>query len=118
MIKGDRLKAKRLELGLTQEELGSLIGVGKSIICLYEKETRNPSVENIIELVNIFGVSSDYLLGTDKILKTVSEDKIKYRTLTVEEELFLDEIKKDKVLYNILLQDPKKGSELIKKRIK
>lgn len=117
MIVGSRLKEKRKELGLTQQALGDLIGVGKSVVCCYEKETRNPTLESIIELVHVLGVSSDYLLGTDIILKTVSNETIKYRTLTSEEEIFLNELKKDKILYNILFQDPKKGSELIKKKI-
>lgn len=117
MIIGSRLRAKRKELGLTQEELGKLIGVGKAAMCCYEKETRNPTLENIIELIQILGVSADYLLGTDVILKTTYDKKIRYRALTKEEETFLNELKKDKILYNILFQDPKKGCDLIKKKI-
>ena len=40
MIKGDRLKALRLGKGLSQKALGELIGVKKSTICAYEKQTR------------------------------------------------------------------------------
>ena len=35
MVKGDRLKALRKEKGLTQSQLGELIGVKKSVICDY-----------------------------------------------------------------------------------
>lgn len=118
MIIGNRLKEKRKSLGLTQTELGDLIGVGKAAICCYEKELRNPTLESIIELMSILGVSADYLLGTDELVKTVSENKkVRYRTLTKEELIFLDELKKDKIVYNILFQDPKRGSELVKKKI-
>ena len=37
MIKGDRLKALRKSVGYTQTELGELLGVKKSVVCLYEK---------------------------------------------------------------------------------
>lgn len=118
MIIGARLKNERKKLSLTQGELGDLIGVGKAAICCYEKEMRNPTIENIIEMMNIFGVSADYLLGTDVIVKTVvNKKKVEYRTLTKEEMIFLNELRKDKIVYNILFQDPRRGSELIKKKI-
>ena len=41
MLNGSRLREVRKAKGLTQGELGDLIGVGKSAICCYEKETRN-----------------------------------------------------------------------------
>ncbi len=117
MIIGSRLKARRKELGLTQGELGDLIGVGKSAICCYEKETRNPTLENVIEIIQVLGVGADYLLGTDEIIKTVSDKHPKYRTMTQEEITFINELKKDKVVYEILFEDPKRGSDLIKKKI-
>ncbi len=119
MVIGKRLRDKRKSLGLTQTQLGELIGVGKAAICCYEKELRNPTIENIIEFMQILGVSADYLLGTDELIKTVSEDKskVRYRTMTKEELVFLDELRKDKVVYNILFSDPKRGSDLVKKKI-
>ena len=33
MLRGNRLKECRIKKGLTQDELGSLDGVGKSAIC-------------------------------------------------------------------------------------
>ena len=51
MLRGNRLKECRIKKGLTQDELGSLVGVGKSAICCYEKETRNPSLETISVLI-------------------------------------------------------------------
>ena len=48
MLNGSRLREVRKAKGLTQTELGDLIGVGKSAICCYEKETRNPTLEAVI----------------------------------------------------------------------
>lgn len=117
MINGKRLKEKRIELGLSQEELGDLIGVGKASICCYENETRNPSIESLVELVTIFGVTADYIIGTDVKVKTFVDKRPVYRTLTKEEILFIDELRKDKVLYEILFYDPRRGSELIRKKL-
>ncbi len=115
MLRGNRLKECRIKKGLTQDELGSLVGVGKSAICCYEKETRNPSLETILEFMTILGVSSDYLLGADTLAKTTANKRIEYHTMTKEEVQFINELRKDKVVYEILFADPKRGSELVKK---
>ena len=74
MLNGNRLREVRKKRGLTQTELGELIGVGKSAICCYEKETRNPTLEAVIEMIHVFGVSADYLLGSDYLVKTVDKN--------------------------------------------
>lgn len=116
MIIGSRLKNARKKMGLTQSQLGDLIGVKKSTICSYEKETRNPTIDNIIELIMALGVSADYLLGTDKIIKVETIENSKYRTMTKEEVMFIDILRKDKLVYEILFQDPKRGTDLIKQK--
>lgn len=115
MLRGNRLKTARLQKGLNQKELGDLVGVSKSAICCYEKETRNPSLETIIEFMAILGVPADYLLGTDNIIKTIDAKEVVYHTMTKEEVMFIEELRKDKLVYEILLEDPKRGSDLIKK---
>ena len=115
MLRGNRLKKARLKKGLTQEELGNIVGVGKSAICCYEKEPRNPSLETIIEFMSVLGVTSDYLLGTDTLIKTEINENIEYQPMTKEEVAFINELRKDKLVYEILLDDPKRGSDLVKK---
>ena len=117
MIVGSRLKDARKKLKLSQTELGNLIGVGKSAICCYEKETRNPTLESIVDLIEVLGVTADYLLGTDHIIETDSDEMPKYRAMTNEEVTFIEELRKDKIVYEILFQDPKRGSDLVKKKI-
>lgn len=118
MFNGSRLRELRKALGLTQEQLGDLIGVGKSAICCYEKETRNPTLEAIIEMMHVFGVSADYLLGADFLTKTVDrQNNDFYAFLTKEEITFIEELKKNKMVYDILLEDPRRGADLIKKEI-
>ncbi len=118
MLNGSRLREVRKARGLTQEKLGDLIGVGKSAICCYEKETRNPTLEAVIEMIHVFGVSADYLLGADFLVKTVDkENNEAYVAMTKEEIVFIEELKKNKLVYDILLHDPKRGADLIKKEI-
>jgi transcriptional regulator with XRE-family HTH domain len=118
MIKGDRLKTLRKAKGLTQTELGDMLGVKKSVVCLYEKEQRNPSIESIIEMVQIFGVSADYLIGTECLIKTFTDDnEPKIYAFTKEEVKFLEELKKHKDIYDVLLPNPKRGIELLKAKI-
>jgi transcriptional regulator with XRE-family HTH domain len=64
---GDRLKQLRQESGLTQEELAEKLQIVKSTITKYEKNTRKPEFEILIKMADIFGTTTDYLLGrTDK----------------------------------------------------
>lgn len=118
MLNGSRLREVRKAKGLTQGELGDLIGVGKSAICCYEKETRNPTLEAVLEMIHVFGVSADYLLGADFLVQTIDKDGNEiYVAMTKEEIVFIEELKKNKMVYDILLQDPKRGADLVKKEI-
>ena len=63
---GTRLKELRIQAGLTQKQLGELIGVTKSVVSFYELRERTPSPEVLIKLAAVFHVSSDYLLGIEK----------------------------------------------------
>jgi len=59
----ERIKALRLERGMTQEALGNIIGVKRDSIYTYEKGLNYPEVRNLIILADFFGVSIDYLVG-------------------------------------------------------
>ncbi|WP_053985272.1 helix-turn-helix domain-containing protein [Niameybacter massiliensis] len=64
MLFGDILKKLRLDKGITQKQLGDIIGISDRVIGYYEANNRFPKEEKIIkDLANFFGVSTDYLLG-------------------------------------------------------
>jgi transcriptional regulator with XRE-family HTH domain len=66
MLFGDRIKALRENAGMTQAELGKLIGVSDRVLGYYESNERFPRKQDIItKLSKVFNVSVDYLLGTD-----------------------------------------------------
>src|SRR5205809_6299 len=57
---GDRIRARRLELGLSQREIASK-GVSYAYISRIESGTRNPSVRALRKLAPKLGVSVEWL---------------------------------------------------------
>ena len=58
-----RIKLLREECGLSQEQLGQIIGVKRYSIYTYEKGKSCPDMEGLIALADYFQVSIDYLVG-------------------------------------------------------
>ncbi len=61
----ERLKELRKKEGITLNELALLLNVKPATIFYYEKGSRNPSFQHLIELSNYFNVSINYLCGID-----------------------------------------------------
>lgn len=59
----ERIKELRIESGMTQTEVGNIIGVKRHSVYTYEQGLNYPEVRNLIVLADYFGVSTDYLLG-------------------------------------------------------
>jgi len=70
---GAVLKAVRKEKGLSQSQLGLMIGVSKAVISKYENAQSYPGYDILIKLASTFRVSTDYLLGVEK-KKTIDID--------------------------------------------
>lgn len=63
---GNRIRQLRTDRGWSQRELARRIGAAsKSVISYYELGERFPSYELLIQMSNVFGVSTDYLLRGD-----------------------------------------------------
>jgi transcriptional regulator with XRE-family HTH domain len=62
-LRGDRIREKREERGLTQRELARLCGFGINQITRYEIELSQPTAEHLKIIAEKLAVSSDYLLG-------------------------------------------------------
>ena len=60
---GTRLAALRKERGLTQAQLGELVGVSYRVIAYYEGETSYPPAHLMEPLAKALKVSTDELLG-------------------------------------------------------
>jgi len=60
-----KIKALRIEKGLTQKELAKLINKSTTGLASWEQGLSEPSVNDLIQLCKIFQVSADYLLGLE-----------------------------------------------------
>ncbi len=59
----ERIKAFREERNWTQSELARRLGVSHTVIQGYELGTRKPSNDMLCALADLFGCTTDYLLG-------------------------------------------------------
>ena len=59
---GETLKKLREDAGMSQEQLGNLLGISKSTIGMYEQGRRVPGLDILIRMSQVFGVSLDYLI--------------------------------------------------------
>lgn len=62
----DRIKSIREEKGLTQADLAKQLGITRSSVNAWELGISVPSTQYVVELANLFKVSTDYLLCVDK----------------------------------------------------
>ncbi|MBQ9934659.1 MAG: helix-turn-helix transcriptional regulator [Lachnospiraceae bacterium] len=63
---GNTLKLLRTRNEYTQAQLSKKLGLTKSVVSAYENGIRLPSYEVLIEIANIFNVTTDYLLGVNR----------------------------------------------------
>jgi len=69
---GERLKNLRLERRLTMQEVAIKIGLAKSSYAGYEGGQRNPPLDKLVTLAQLYHVSTDYLLGLTEISAPVN----------------------------------------------
>lgn len=61
----DRIKSLRKQQNITQVELAKQLGITRSSVNAWEMGISVPSTQYIVELANMFKVSTDYLLGVN-----------------------------------------------------
>ena len=84
---GGRIKAKRLEAGLTQEQLADKLFVKFSMISRYERSESNMGIDTLKSIAAALGCSASYLLeGVDSQLTTDEEELLRiYKGLKSDE---------------------------------
>lgn len=113
---GQRIKEARLAKGLSQAELGKLIGVSKVTICWYESNSRTPTLENFEKLIEVLEITADYALGRE--VSVVSEDSNYVVKIAKKDLEILSELKKHKSVYSKLYDDTIRTAELIDRKLK
>lgn len=61
----DRIKVLREQSDMTQAELAWRLGITRASVNAWEQGISVPSTQCIVELAEMFKVSTDYLLGVD-----------------------------------------------------
>ena len=87
----------------------------KVSVCGYENGTRCPSLETFMQLADILGVTTDYLLGRE-VKITNEEDCLGY--ISKDDICIIKELKNSEQLYNKIIKDPKRYVSLINKKMK
>ena len=66
---GQRICELRTALGWSQVELAKRLGVAKQTVSNWENENIQPSIEMLVRLAKLFGVTTDYMLGLESELQ-------------------------------------------------
>ncbi|AUN14033.1 helix-turn-helix domain-containing protein [Paraclostridium sordellii] len=86
----DLIKLRRQELGLTYEELGKLIGVGKSTVRKWETGMiENMRRDNIVSLSKALNISPSVLMGWEEIDEKKEFNKTE-NTISIKERKLLN----------------------------
>lgn len=93
---GQKIKERREQLGLTQAELGKMLGISQNTVNSYEnKNWKNPSAKVVAKLASKLSVSTIYLLDDDcQELDEADEEVLlmKYRNLRYKDKKLIVEI--------------------------
>ena len=64
-VLGKRIRDLRINQNWTQSQLARKLGVHPKSIKNWESDMSDPSIENLINICNIFHISADEILGRD-----------------------------------------------------
>lgn len=62
---GEKIKAKRKAMGLSQEDLAEKLGVTRQAVSKWEMDRAQPTMTNLRELARVFSVDMAYFIGED-----------------------------------------------------
>jgi repressor LexA len=91
LLPGQRIKSRRLELGIKQTELAVRLGMAQSSLSELENgESVMPNSEHLLKLARILGVSQSWILtGKDGEVEVLDQEEQQHamnmRTLTAEQ---------------------------------
>lgn len=91
MTMGDRIKNRRIELGMTQQELAVKMGFKtRSHISLLEQGDRNIPISKIKKLANALEVSPEYLMGWEDNIGTATTTTGNHNTTNTNNNYYSD----------------------------
>lgn len=81
---GERIKERRKAMGLTQAQLGDIVGVARSTVCSWEKNVFMPDIEMVRDIARALNTRAAYLLEYD------DDDPVDYDATIDQEDVPLD----------------------------
>ncbi len=105
---GDKLKELRKQYGISQSELGQMLGVSNTAIYSWEINRTQPPIDSIKKIADFFQVSTDYLLGIEiDGLEEIEQIKrlLKQSGLMVGDDLTMEELEKALKIVNMLKEN-------------
>lgn len=91
----ERIKELRQAHGWTQADLARRLGVTRNGVNSWEQGLSMPSPASLVDLARMFSVSTDYLLGVER-LDTVNVSGLDERDVAILAEL-ADRLRKNKI---------------------
>lgn len=70
MTFGEKLRGLREDADLTQTQLGQALHVTQRKISYLERDTYEPTIQDIVAICRFFDVSADYLLGLTTVRRS------------------------------------------------
>lgn len=90
---GEILKSLRLAKGYSQDDVAKLLHIGRTTYLKYENGDNKPT-RKLNELANLFGVSTDYILGHTTSLNDNITNIDPNNTITLEELAIIQKYRK------------------------
>lgn len=80
---GERIKYLREAKGLTQKDVATKLGLESAAVSKYELNLREPNIEALKKLSEIFDVSTDFLLGLTPDIYIGEKDKARFNLANI-----------------------------------
>ena len=77
MTFNEKLVTLRKDSGMSQDALAEKLGVSRQAVSKWELGTAMPETKNIVQLAEIFGVTTDYMLGYTSVQYPDIKQKLK-----------------------------------------
>lgn len=81
MSLGKRLREARTRKGLTQEDAAKHLGITFQALSNYERDIRDPDTDLLKNIADLYGVTTDYLLGRTNIPTPIETNEARNTTI-------------------------------------
>lgn len=91
---GNQLKQCRMSQGLKQNEVAKKIGICKQALSSYESGRHMPTVDILIQLADLYGCTTNFLLGRDNVNGCRLADDIQNMAFEKQKQIMIYELRK------------------------